>query len=109
MAVEVGKERVVVVRSTEEERVVDVALLARQQELLVESLQRGGLRHGVRHLAVGGDTAESGRAAFAFYVGLLGESWFAEMHMGVDDTGNNKSARGIDDLVESATGLFVLL
>ena len=29
--------------------------------------------------------------------------------MGVDDTGNNKSARGIDDLVESATGLFVLL
>ena len=85
--VELGKQVGIVVGGSEEERVVDVALLPGQAELLVERLQGGHLRDGVGHVEERRHAPIGCRAALALDVGLGGESRFAEVHMCVDDTG----------------------
>ena len=58
------------------------------------SAHRRGL--GVRHLEHGGDAAEHGRPAAGFQIFLVLEPWLAEMHLGVDDAGQDVQAGGVE-------------
>ena len=86
-----------------------MAFRLRQAEFLFQSLHGGRLRHGVRHVDIGRHATIGCRTAFALDVGLLGQSGFAEMHVRVDNTGQHKTARGIDHAVERATGRLLTL
>ena len=77
----------VVVGGTDEEAVVDVRLACSVGILVVECLERCGLRIGVGHVEIRRDTAKRSRAALCFDVGLLCQSGVAEVHMVVNHTG----------------------
>ena len=89
----------IVVRSTEEERVVHRALLGSQAELILKRLKRCGLRHSVRHLHIRSDTAGSSRTALRRDVCLVGQSWFAKMHMVVYDTWQQIHACSVNNFI----------
>ena len=76
----------VVVGGTDEEAVVDVRLACCVGILVVECLERCGLRIGVGHIEIGRDTAKCSCTAFRFDVGLLCQSGVAEVHMVVNHT-----------------------
>ena len=71
---------------------------------LVEGLESHRLRHGIGHVEEGGDTAKGGSPALARDVGLLGESRFPEMHMGVDDSRHDDAPHGVYASVIGAMG-----
>ena len=96
----------VIVCSSDEEAVVDVRLCGSILKLCVECFLGCGLRLGVRHVEVGGDTAVSRSTTLGLHVRLLGESGVAEVHMAVDHSGHNKTPRGIYDAVVVATRCF---
>ena len=72
-----------------------MALLRPEPELFVERFHRGGLRHGVRHIEIGGHATIGCCPALALDVGLARQSRLSEMHMIVDDTRNDVAARSI--------------
>ena len=67
-----------------------MALGRGQGELLFQSGKRSGLRNGVGHVETGGDTTGGSSPGLTFDICLGGESGFAEMHMIVDDTGDDQ-------------------
>ena len=77
-------------------------------KLITESLQRSGLGYRIRHVKIGGDTSVRCRPTLAFDIGFVGESWFTEMYMGVDDTWKNITTRGIYDLPLITHLLFLI-
>ena len=85
MRIETVEEGDIVVRGTEEEGIVHMALRGSQAELIVECLKRGGLRHRVGHIEVRGHATGSSRLALGVDVGLFSESWLTKMHMIVND------------------------
>ena len=106
--IEITEKGVVVVGSTEEEAVVDMTATLSDSKLITESLQRSGLRNCVGHVKIGGDTSVCCRPTLAFDIGFVGESWFTEMHVGVDDTWKDITTRGIDDLPLITHLLFLI-
>ena len=90
----------VVVGGAEEKTVVDVTLAGRQLELLVERLERGGLRHGVGHVEVAGDAACGRRLRLGVDVGLGRQSRLAEVYVVVDDARQYKASRGVNRFID---------
>ena len=96
----------IIVGGTEEERVVDMALLGGQPELLLQRLKRRRLRHAVGHVEIAGDAAGSGSTALGVNVGFFRQSGLTEMHVVIDDAGQNEASRGIDRLVRRCVGML---
>ena len=71
----------IVVGSTKEERIVDVAFLAGQREFLFQCLQRGGLWHTVRHIEITCHTTCSSSTALCVNICLCCQSWLTEMYV----------------------------
>ena len=67
-------------------------------DLVGDGLGRGRGRVGVRHLEHRGDAAEHGAARAGFEVLLVGEAGFAEMHVAVDDAGQQVQTLAVDGL-----------
>ena len=92
-----------------EETVVDQTAALGQPEFIFKGLYRGGLRHGVGHVKVGGHSPTRCRTALAGNIGLVCESRLTKMHMLIDDTRHYKTPRGIHFVVVDATGRVVAL
>lgn len=80
--------------------------MAAESRLVGQGFECSGLRHRVGHVEIRGDTAKGCCPALTLDVGLGGESGLTEMHMVVDHSWHNKTPRGIDCLVETATRCF---
>ena len=105
--VELVEQPGIVVGGSEEERIVDVTAVRGYAELLVQSLERGGLRHRVGHVEERGDATGSGSPALALDGSLVGEARLTEMHMRVDDARHDHAARSVYRLVDGLCGLGV--
>ena len=103
MNVEPAEQVDIVVGCTEEERIVDVALCRRQCAFLFESLERSGLRHGVRHVEIRRNTAIGRSTALRTYVGLCRKARLTKMHMVVDNARKHIASRGINHLIKMFT------
>ena len=66
--------------------------------LVRQGFWRGGERLRIGHFKHGGDAAHDGGAAAAFQVFLVFSARFAEMHLAVDDAGENMKTLAIDHL-----------
>ena len=97
----------VIARGAIVESVVDVAFLVPAPHLVVPRPLRGGLRNGVGHIEERRHTAIGGRPRLTLDVGLVGQSGLTEVHMTVDHAGQHKTPRGIQSVVEDATGCFL--
>ena len=107
MGIEQREKIRVIVRGTEEETVVHVALPCGKGEFLFEGLQRRGLRHRIGHIEIGGHSSGSRRTALSVDIRLLRQSWLTEMHVVVDNAWEHKTARGVDDFVIRHLGYLV--
>ena len=97
--VQAGEEGVVVIGGAEVARVVHYALLCQQRLFLLQCFEGHGGRVGVGHVHDGGHSARGCGAALAEDVGLVRQSGVAEVHMVVDDAGQQAAAGGVDGLV----------
>ena len=88
----------------EEEGVVGDRRRRADGELLFEFLVVGGRRVRVRHLHERGHSAGHGRAGFAGDTGLVGQPGFAEVHLVVDQPGQQQLARQVVFLVGDRAG-----
>ena len=106
MTVQLGETLHIVIGGAIEEGIVDMTFLAAESRLFGQGFERSGLRHRVGHVEIRGDAAKGCGPALTLDVGLGGESGLTEMHMVVDHSWHNKTPRGIDCLVETATRCF---
>ena len=88
----------VVVGGAEIEGIVGQRLLGGEVELLLQQHLRSGLRIGVGHIHERGHAASHGSTAFGVEVGLMGQAWLTEMHVFVNDAGDEVFACGVNDL-----------
>ena len=91
MDVELVEECHVVVSGAKEECVVYVTALGSSLKLILQRLQRGGLRYRVGHLEIRGDATSSCCTAFTLNVCLLRHTRLAEMYVCVDDAWQNET------------------
>ena len=84
------------VGGSEEEGVVDSAVMCCYLEFFFEVLDGGGLWDGVGHVHVGCDPACCCCSAFAGDVGFVCESGFAEVDMVVYDSGEEVESGGVN-------------
>ena len=96
----------IVVSSTIEERIVHMALLRSRLKFLFQSLQRGGLRHTVRHIEITRHTTCCCSTALCVDICLLCQTRLTEMYMGVYHTWQNVTTRSIDRFIERCRGLL---
>ena len=97
--VQLGEEPVIVVRRAEVARVVHHAFLRQQRLFLLQGFEGRGGRVGVGHVHDGGHSACGGGAALAEDVRLVRQAGVAEVHVVVDDAGQQEAACGVDGLV----------
>ena len=90
----------IAIGGSDEETVVDVALLGCRTHFGIERLDRSGRRIGVGHVEIGGDATGSGSSRLGVDVGTVGHSWFAKVYVGIDDAGQHIAPCGVDDFVE---------
>ena len=69
-----------------------------RRELVGQRLGAGRGRIGVGHLEHGGHPAEHGRARAGLQIFLVFQAGLAEMHLGVDDAGQDVQAAAVDAL-----------
>ena len=81
MDIELWKEIDVIIGSAKEEAVVYMTLLGGKLKLIFKSLERGGLRIGIRHVEIGGYTSSSCCPTLCVDISLLRKSWLTKMHM----------------------------
>ena len=74
---------------------------------VVEGGKGSGLRLGVGHVYHGSNAPGHGGAALGVEVGFVGEARVAEMHMGVDNAGQQVLATRVDDNNALGGGYFV--
>ena len=103
---QLGKKVAIVVGSTKEERIVDVAFLAGQREFLFQRLQRGCLRYTVGHIEITRHTTCSSSTALCVNVCLCCQSWLTEMYVVVYHAWQHVTARGINRLIKRCLGLL---
>ena len=106
MTVQLGETLHIVIGGAVEEGIVDMTFLAAESRLVGQGFECSGLRHRVGHVEIRGDAAKGCGPALTLDVGLGGETGLTEMHMVVDHSWHNKTPRGIDCLVETATRCF---
>src|SRR6202008_2754728 len=85
-------------RRSHVEGVVAVHAPARPRELLLDRGGAGRRRGGVRHLQDGGDAAQHGGATAALKILLVFVSGLAEMHLRVNDAGEDVQTRRVENL-----------
>ena len=107
VCIELFKQRRIPVCCPEEETVVDVTFTCGYTELLFESLNGCCLRHGIGHIEETGHTSCRSRTTFTLDIGLLCQSWLTEMHMVVNNAGQHKTSRSIDDLINRYLGTCI--
>ena len=107
MGIELSEEVGIGVGGAKEETVVDMALLGSQSEFLFQGLEGCGLGDGVGHVEIGGDTTCSCSTTLCVDISLLRQAWLTKVDMGVDDTGENKATRSIDDFIIRCFGCAV--
>ena len=67
-----------------------------RRELVGERVRARRRRVGVGHFEHGGHPAENGRARAGLQILLVDEAGLAEMHLAVDDAGQNMQALAVD-------------
>ena len=103
-ALQLGDVGGVLPRSTDPEGEVAMHAVARPRHLVGERRLARGERIGVGHLEHGGDAAEHRRPRAGFEVLLVGQAGLAEMHLGVDDAGQEVEAAGVDLFARARAG-----
>ena len=104
--IQLGKSIAIIVCGAIEERVVHVTFRGCQDKLLFQSLGRGGLRLGVRHIKEGCHTSCRCRLTLCVYIGLLRQSGFTEMHVTVNHARQHIAPCSVNDVITSY--LFLL-
>ena len=98
----------IVVGCAEVEGIVDEALGGGILELAFEGFEGGCLRVGVRHVHIAGHASGSGCLALGVHIGLVCEAGVAEVHMVVDDSGDEVHPLCVDGFIAGCGGLFAL-
>ena len=104
MSIQLREQFHIIVGSAKEERVVHVTLPGRKYEFLFQSLKGGGLRHCVGHVEKSRHATCCRCTALTLDIGLSRQSWLTEMHVIIDDTRQDKTARSIYELVIGCFG-----
>ena len=86
----------IVVGGAEHETIVGMAFGGGQCHFFLQQLCGGCLRFGVGHVDERSHATCYGGGAFGGHVGFFGETRLAEMHVRVDDSGNQYETFGID-------------
>ena len=103
------KQANIVIGSSKEEAVIDMTFPGTQLKLIFQCFQGRCLRNRVRHFEIRSYTSVSSRPAFAFYISLAGQSRLSEVDVVIDDTRQNKTPRGLDNLVVGTTGSIAFI
>ena len=94
--VELTEQVGIVICGSKEERIVHVTLFSRQTVLVFQCLQRSGLRYGVGHIEIGGDTTCGCSYALRIDVGLFRHARLTEVHVVINNAWQHIAARGIN-------------
>ena len=78
--------------------------LTTQFPFIFERIQCYCLRICIRHIKERGNTAISCSSTFTLYISLLSQSGLTKVHMFVNNSGQNKTPRGIYFFIVSSTG-----
>ena len=85
MGIECWNEVGILIGRTEDEGIVNVAMLHPQLVFSLQSFQRSGLRNRVRHIEKRRDTTVSRSSALIVNIGFFRQSRLTKVHMLVDD------------------------
>ena len=105
--IKLREKRNIVVGSTKEKGIIDMALLCAQSVFLLKGFQCGGLRHRIRHVKVGRHTACRCSPALCVNIGLGCQTRLPKMYMIINNPREYKTARCIYDLVIRCIGRMV--
>src|SRR5574344_359089 len=89
----------VVIGSTYEESIIYDTLLSTTIHLVAPCLNGSCLRHSVGHVEIRCHTSCGSRPTLGCDVSLVCHSWFAEMHMVVNNPGKNITTRGVSHFI----------
>ena len=88
----------IVARAADEKGEIAEHAMPGAAHFIGQRLGGSGQRLRVRHFEDGGDAAGNRRTAAGFQIFLVLEARLAEMHLRVDDAGQDVQARGVDRL-----------